>query len=42
MLTWSLGAAGMNDLLQAGFAALAEKANERAGPKAQVMYNADI
>jgi hypothetical protein len=29
LLTWSLAAAGMNDWLQAGFAALTEKANER-------------
>ena len=28
LLTWSLGAAGINDFLQAGFAALTEKANE--------------
>jgi len=28
LLTWSLAAAGMNDWLQAGFAALTEKANE--------------
>jgi hypothetical protein len=28
LLTWSLGAAGINDILQAGFAALTEKANE--------------
>ncbi|TML03577.1 MAG: DUF1360 domain-containing protein [Actinobacteria bacterium] len=28
LLTWSLAAAGMNDFLQAGFAALTEKANE--------------
>ena len=28
LLTWSLAAAGINDWLQAGFAALAEKANE--------------
>jgi Protein of unknown function (DUF1360) len=28
LLTWSLGAAGVNDFLQAGFAALTEKANE--------------
>jgi hypothetical protein len=28
LLTWSLAAAGVNDWLQAGFAALAEKANE--------------
>src|ERR671935_1937188 len=28
LLTWSLGAAGANDFLQAGFGALAQKANE--------------
>jgi hypothetical protein len=28
LLTWSLGAAGANDFLQTGFAALAHKANE--------------
>jgi len=28
LLTWSLGAAAANDLLQAGFAALTAKANE--------------
>jgi hypothetical protein len=28
VLTWSLGVAGINDLLQAGFAALTEKASE--------------
>jgi hypothetical protein len=28
LLTWSLAAAGVNDWLQAGFAALSEKANE--------------
>jgi hypothetical protein len=28
LLTWSLGAAGLNDFLQAGFAALSSKANE--------------
>ncbi len=28
LLTWSLGVAGINDFLQAGFAALTEKANE--------------
>src|SRR5437016_4694943 len=28
LLTWTLGAAGMNDFLQAGFAALANKSNE--------------
>ena len=28
LLTWSLAAAGANDFLQAGFAGLAEKANE--------------
>ena len=28
VLTWSLGVAGINDLLQAAFAALTEKANE--------------
>ena len=28
LLTWSLAAAGANDFLQAGFAALSEKANE--------------
>jgi hypothetical protein len=28
LLTWSLGAAGMNDFLQAGFATLARKASE--------------
>jgi hypothetical protein len=28
LLTWSLGAAGANDFLQGGFAALAHKANE--------------
>ena len=28
LLTWSLAAAGVNDFLQAGFAALTEKANE--------------
>jgi hypothetical protein len=28
LLTWSLGAAAVNDFLQAGFAALASKANE--------------
>jgi hypothetical protein len=28
LLTWSLAAAGINDWLQAGFAALTEKANE--------------
>jgi hypothetical protein len=30
LLTWSLGAAAANDFLQAGFTALASKANERA------------
>jgi hypothetical protein len=30
LLTWSLGAAAANDFLQAGFTALAGKANERA------------
>jgi hypothetical protein len=28
LLTWTLGVAGINDFLQAGFAALTEKANE--------------
>jgi Protein of unknown function (DUF1360) len=28
IVTWSLGAAGLNDFLQAGFAALANKSNE--------------
>jgi hypothetical protein len=28
LLTWSLGAAGANDFLQAGFKALCAKANE--------------
>jgi hypothetical protein len=28
LLTWTLGAAGVNDFLQAGFAALAHKSNE--------------
>ncbi len=28
LLTWSLGAAGLNDVLQAGFAALTAKSNE--------------
>jgi hypothetical protein len=28
MLTWSLAAAGVNDFLQAGFAALTAKSNE--------------
>ena len=28
LLTWSLGAAGVNDFLQAGFAAMTSKANE--------------
>ena len=28
LLTWSLGAAGINDFLQAGFAALSHKSNE--------------
>jgi hypothetical protein len=28
LLTWTLGAAGINDFLQAGFEALTEKANE--------------
>jgi uncharacterized protein DUF1360 len=28
LLTWSLAAAGVNDWLQAGFAALSNKANE--------------
>lgn len=28
MLTWTLAAAGINDVLQAGFAALTRKANE--------------
>jgi Protein of unknown function (DUF1360) len=28
LLTWTLGAAGLNDFLQAGFAALAHKSNE--------------
>ena len=28
LLTWSLGAAAVNDFLQAGFAALSAKANE--------------
>ncbi len=31
MLTWTLAAAGINDLLQAGFAALTRKANELDG-----------
>jgi enoyl-CoA hydratase/carnithine racemase len=31
LLTWSLAAAGINDWLQAGFAALTEKANELEG-----------
>ena len=31
LLTWSLAAAGVNDWLQAGFAALTEKADEPAG-----------
>jgi hypothetical protein len=31
LLTWSLAAAGINDWLQAGFAALTERANEREG-----------
>jgi hypothetical protein len=28
LLTWSLAGAGINDVLQAGFAALTHKANE--------------
>jgi hypothetical protein len=28
LITWTLGAAGLNDFLQAGFAALANKSNE--------------
>jgi hypothetical protein len=28
LLTWTLAAAGMNDFLQAGFAALTNKSNE--------------
>jgi hypothetical protein len=32
LLTWSLAAAGMNDWLQAGFAALTEKANDLEKP----------
>jgi Protein of unknown function (DUF1360) len=32
LLTWSLAAAGVNDWLQAGFAALTEKANELENP----------
>ena len=28
LLTWTLGAAGLNDFLQAGFAALTNKSNE--------------
>jgi hypothetical protein len=28
LLTWSLGAAGVNDFLQAGFAAVRDNANE--------------
>jgi hypothetical protein len=32
ILTWSLAAAGVNDFLQAGFAALTAKANEREEP----------
>jgi hypothetical protein len=28
LLTWTLGAAGLNDFLQASFAALANKSNE--------------
>jgi Protein of unknown function (DUF1360) len=35
LLTWSLAAAGANDRLQAGFAALTEKANELEGRTAQ-------
>ena len=31
LLTWSLGAAAVNDFLQAGFTALTEKANELEG-----------
>ena len=31
MFTWSLAAAGLNDWLQAGFAALTEKANQLEG-----------
>jgi hypothetical protein len=31
LLTWSLGVAGINDVLQAGFAALTSKANEPHG-----------
>jgi Protein of unknown function (DUF1360) len=32
LLTWTLGVAGVNDFLQAGFAALTEKANELEDP----------
>jgi len=28
LLTWTLGGAGLNDFLQAGFAALIQKSNE--------------
>ena len=28
LLTWTLGGAGLNDFLQAGFAALTQKSNE--------------
>jgi hypothetical protein len=31
LLTWTLGSAGLNDFLQAGFAALAHKSNELEG-----------
>jgi hypothetical protein len=31
LLTWTLGAAGLNDFLQAGFTALAHKSDELAG-----------
>jgi hypothetical protein len=30
LLTWTLGAAGLNDFLQAGFAALSHKSDELA------------
>jgi hypothetical protein len=35
LLTWTLGAAGLNDFLQAGFAALANKSNELQQPTDQ-------
>jgi len=34
LLTWSLAAAGANDWLQAGFAALTERANDLEGSRA--------